>query len=973
MKRGCMKRITAAFLIITAIFALASPASAINKIRWKEYQWEIYKTEHFRIHYYKGEELLAKLTSIYAEEAYNHDSAVENCRPKNPIPLFIYETHDDFTSTNITMDTLDEGTGGFTEPYKDRVVLPGTGSLKLLKQVVTHEIAHAVQFAIIYGEGMRNYNIVYKSLFLPTWVMEGLAEYCADDMDSQGEMVLRDAIIHDRFLSIDQLDSFTSLEEVYLGYKEAQSVMMYISKMYGKDFIPQFMQAIGEEFSADGVFKKYAKKDYNDFKKEWEYYMKKKYWAQVQGRDTPDKYGPQLTKSRHESPIYDEGPVFSPDGSQIAFISSRGGFRAVYIMANDGKDAHRVFSGFDTIDVTGCPLSWSSDAKTLYFTVSDKGKRFIVKGDIASGSTEEISPDNMYQVFSPAISPDDRYIAFVGSEGGFSDIYVYDTVEKKTVNITKNIYENGYPNWSPDGKYLVFTEEREGSDCIVLYDLKQGKKTFLTPGITYDCRYTKFMNNNEIIYTSDRNGIFNLYSMNINTKAEKQLTNIIGAVFTPSYSPDGFIVYSYYDDACYNIYKFMVDTKRDFEKIPLVYDEEFAKKIEEKKEVKSPAAAPEVTVKAPEQGDDGSFVSSINSQADKVITGNEDYHTSLSPDLLFALFGYGTDTGLVGGGYITLSDMLGDHNLALLADYVPGYYSEFDLQYLFLALPFDVSFDLTYSQNVYQLYDTSTDLFFSQLNSTDYGGSVSFKYPLDLYTSITLILESNRIMDTYTNLNTDSTVVFDGQNTTDIVNTAAIMLQYDHAAWRDLWPYSGEEVSLYLETSDKIFGGTQTYSMYQADLRKYFDLPFFPGRNLNASFRLMLAMTDGPDRPGFLFGGTDTIRGLSYGEYTGDKIGVLNSELRYSLVRNADFKVWPFTFIMLKNIKIALFDDAGMVNDGTVTEFDSSDIKNGLGMSLVLDTFLFQDQYTPLKLELAKRTDTANDIWNFYFTINTAF
>src|ERR1035437_865587 len=107
---------------VLALFLTSVSSFGINKIRWKEMDWKIYETEHFKIYYYTGEDFLARLTAVYAEEAYIHDTAVLDFNPKNPIPLFIYENHIDFASTNITLSPLTEGTGGFTEPYKNRVV-----------------------------------------------------------------------------------------------------------------------------------------------------------------------------------------------------------------------------------------------------------------------------------------------------------------------------------------------------------------------------------------------------------------------------------------------------------------------------------------------------------------------------------------------------------------------------------------------------------------------------------------------------------------------------------------------------------------------------------------------------------------------------------------------------------------------------------------------------------------------------------
>ncbi len=957
--------------VILAVLLTSVPSFGVNKIRWKDMDWQTYETEHFKIYYYKGEDFLAKLTAIYAEQAYIHDTAVLDFKPKNSIPLFIYQNHIDFASTNITLDPLTEDTGGFTEPYKNRVVLPGTGSLKQLRQVIFHECTHAVQFSILYGEGLRSYNVIYKDLFNPLWVMEGMAEYCADDFDSQGEMVLRDAVIHDRLIPLDKMDGFAHLEEVYLAYKEAQSVFMYMEKIRGPKVISELIKYSGQEAGLDGPFKKILRKDFNTFKDEWAFYLKRKYWAQVLGRDSSEKYGPRLTKNTRENFTYDQGPAFSPDGTKIAFISTRDGDYGVYVMRSDGKEQRKVFSGFDAISTEGRPISWAADNVTVYFAATVRGKRYIYKGDTGNGETRQIAVPGIFDLYSPAISPDNAFIAFTGNVDGFSDIYVYDIASGTAKKITDNIYENNSPSWSPDGSTMAFTEERDDYARIAAVDLKSGKKRYITKPGQYNYVTPSFISNDELIFTSDKNGIFNLYKINVSGANETQLTNVIGGALYPSYN-NGWVVYSNYEDGCENIYKYLDDRKRDFQTIPLVYDESLLQ-AKGNTPAQTPVPAPAVVIAKAGEKDDTEERDKIEAEAREIIKKNEPYATLLTPDLLFALFGYGTDTGLIGGGYLTASDMLGNHNLSLLVNFVPGYYSQFELSYQYMSLPIDVGLSLYYDQNVYQLYDVDSGNFLSQLNSTEFGGAVSLKYPFNLTTSLELDIQSARTNNNYTNFQTGNAYIFEGANSDQLLNSLGVTFLYDHASWRDFWPYTGEVFTFYAEAADKFFGGTQTYSLYEADLKKYFDLSFNGGKNLNLSAHLLLAATDGPDRPLFLVGGPTTLRGLEYGELTGDRIGLLSMEFRYTLAKNMNLDIWPITFLMLKNIKLAFFDDMGLVRTGSLENITNDEMKNGMGLSMVLDTFLLQREFIPLKLEVAKRTDIRDNIWKFYFSLNTGF
>jgi outer membrane translocation and assembly module TamA len=102
-------------------------------------------------------------------------------------------------------------------------------------------------------------------------------------------------------------------------------------------------------------------------------------------------------------------------------------------------------------------------------------------------------------------------------------------------------------------------------------------------------------------------------------------------------------------------------------------------------------------------------------------------------------------------------------------------------------------------------------------------------------------------------------------------------------------------------------------------------------------------------------------------------VAIINAELRYTIARNINFGFWPFDFLMIKNIKAAVFNDMGYVGNAPVSSLTNEELKNGMGLSIVVDTFLLQRQYMPLRFELAKRTDINDDVWKFYFSIATAY
>jgi TolB protein len=112
----------------------------------------------------------------------------------------------------------------------------------------------------------------------------------------------------------------------------------------------------------------------------------------------------------------DSSPAWSPDGTQVAFVSERSGSPQVYRMNADGSGARRVtFQG-----------SYNTD---------------------------------------PAWSPDGSRIAWVGRDGRF-DVFTCQPDGRGALRITQGAGDNEDPSWSPDGQYLAFSSTREGGSHI---------------------------------------------------------------------------------------------------------------------------------------------------------------------------------------------------------------------------------------------------------------------------------------------------------------------------------------------------------------------------------------------------------------------------------------------------------------------------------------------------------------------------
>ncbi|HVB38029.1 MAG TPA: hypothetical protein VND92_05795 [Vicinamibacterales bacterium] len=185
--------------LVAALLLAATPASAQyfgrNKVRYREFRFEVLKTRHFDVYFYPGEAGAAREAARMAERWYARYARVLDHQLNGPQPLILYADHTDFEQTNAIQGELGAGTGGVTEIIKRRIVLPLAGTLAENDHVIGHELVHAFQFDITSQGSSAVTGGVPGAARLPLWFIEGMAEYMSlGPVDSNTAMWMRDAV-----------------------------------------------------------------------------------------------------------------------------------------------------------------------------------------------------------------------------------------------------------------------------------------------------------------------------------------------------------------------------------------------------------------------------------------------------------------------------------------------------------------------------------------------------------------------------------------------------------------------------------------------------------------------------------------------------------------------------------------------------------------------------------------------------------
>ena len=555
-----------------------------NKVQYKGFTWYYVQTKHFDIYFSQKGRDIAGFTTKAAERALTSLQNNFNYKINNRISIIVYNSTNDFQETNTTDQSLSEGIEGFTELFKNRVVIQFMGSYKEFKHLIHHELSHAVLNDMFYGGSIQNIIANRISISFPTWFNEGMAEYQSLGWDIKTDMFIRDISISENLPDISRLNGF-------LAYRGGQSVFYYISQKYGKEKIGELINKIKDTGNVKAGFKAALGLSIKELNKRWKKYIKVTYWPDIAFRDDPEDFSRRLTDPENDDGFYNIIPALSPQGDKIAFISNRDYYFDLFIMsAIDGHIIKKLIQGnttadFEQLNVVTPGVTWSPDDKKIAISAKSAGYDVIYIIDVESGDKITL-PIQLGGINSVAWSPIGNRIAFIGHNAKQSDVYTYNLKTKRLRNLTNDIFTDKNPSWSPDGIKIVFTSDRNGNlrirpmpkkFKIYNYNFNQDDIYSINTNSLEIKRITNTPNatesypvvgptGKEILFVSDKNGITNIYKKSIvltkndtlNSVAENMstpITNSLNGISQISLSKDGKkLTFSSLAQSSYNIY-----------------------------------------------------------------------------------------------------------------------------------------------------------------------------------------------------------------------------------------------------------------------------------------------------------------------------------------------------------------------------------------------------------------------------------
>lgn len=540
MRSPSPRAITLALALALAVPATARGGSDPAK------RWKTIRTAHFRVHYDRAGEAMARRAAALGEEARARVQSLLGLAAVEPVEM-------------VLVDDVDDANGFATVyPYDHLVLLaapPGPESElgvfdDFLRTLILHEYVHVAHMDAVSGFPAFVNRLLGKTVTpsgaANSWFIEGLATFVETRLTGGGrvgstafERILRTAALGGTFLDLSEM-TIPPLKWPRGGaaYVYGGSFLDFLYARRGVDGLRAFLRDYGARivpFAMNTVARRAWGKDFLELYEEF------RAGVTARARATADRVraaggieGRRLTRDGE----FKSSPVFRPDGKAIWYVRSDGSSEA-------GVFEHDLASGRERRrwDCRGGCGGLAVADGALFTTHAVPWRLYSSHGDVfrlgpGPGRSERLT--RRARARDVAAGPVGS-LAFVTAE--------YDQVSlairgpngtTRTLVPAGRFASMGSPRMLVDGR-IAFAGSAAGR-----WDLwaarPDGTLDRLTDDGCIDRDPVPTPDGRWLLYTSDPGGIDDILAMDLVSGERRRVTRVVGGAGEPDVSPDGSVV-----------------------------------------------------------------------------------------------------------------------------------------------------------------------------------------------------------------------------------------------------------------------------------------------------------------------------------------------------------------------------------------------------------------------------------------------
>jgi WD40 repeat protein len=510
-------------------------------------------TAHFRLHYPKELSEVAGRIGETAEASYRKVSRTLGVDFVDPTNIVIVEQSDE---SNV-----------FTTVFPDRqifldLVLPAEGQglndfADYPDWVLTHEYTHVLHLQMKQGIyralGSLFGSWVNPNLGTPAWLKEGLAVYLESTLTPKGRgesatyrMIMRKAVEENKlrreeFATLSSASNYEdtrwpwTIRPYLFGYYLVRTLIRNSAVGADKIF---WRTAGGLPFDSNALLASSPFKSMDDL---WEKMLEE---VEAESRTEIRALGKEpetkLEYLSHTGEIH-SGLVLSPDGQTL--LATRDSALVENLIEKWDLKGDSFKGPFPVVArSTGTRTTFSRSGRFLLFDQTARARRYYLMSDLYiydRKKREIVSVSPYFRARDPEASPDGVHVVFVANERG-SNVLVRSNTAWENLEI---LYEpppftriTG-PRYSPDGTTIAFElhDPKTGAQDLAL--LKDGKIERVIADGSENMHVSWSPDGKYLLFSSDRNGIPNIYAYAIASRKTYRISHVVGGLFYPVLDP----------------------------------------------------------------------------------------------------------------------------------------------------------------------------------------------------------------------------------------------------------------------------------------------------------------------------------------------------------------------------------------------------------------------------------------------------